>query len=233
MSDMLKDLKTIWDRADNMHQDFLDRETIRKATEQKSLSVSRKFSNLIRGSIALVIMNGILLILNIWGYHRNISILLTLAIFFFLYIISAIILKNSWQSLRRIDNSLLSLKRNILEKIRFYHKYLSPVLHILSYLLICLTININLLADNDGGQFVMNKPWLNVLIYIVAYVGIYFFYRYKLSLYLQQLRTSINDLDSNQLTNLEHEFRKQKWATIIVICLVLIILITGIIILFM
>jgi hypothetical protein len=233
MSDTLKDLKSIWEKADIAHQGFIDKETIRKATEQKSHSVSRKFSKLTIGSIALVIMNSILLIINIWGYRGNISILLTLALFFFLCIISVIILKNSWQSLRRIDNSLLDLKRNILEKIRFYRKYLPPVLHILSYLLICLSININLIVDNDGGNFKINNPWLNILVYFIAYIGAYSYYRYKFSYYLRQLRTAINDLDSNQLTSLELAYRKQKWATIFAIFLILIIFITGIIILFM
>ena len=232
MNDMLKDLKTTWDRVGNTNQRFIDKETIRIATEQKSQSVSRMFSKLIRGSVALVLLNFILLIINTWGYIGNIYLLLTLTTFFLLCSVSAYILIRSLKTLLRIDRSIHDLKRNILDKIRFYRKFLSPVLHALSYLLICLTININLIVDNDGGRFEINKPWLNILIYIVAYVSVYFYYRYKFNVYLEQLRTSINDLDSNQLTNFEFEFRKQKWITILVISLVLIILITGIVILF-
>jgi len=234
MSDF-NDIKNLWKSADNqiVENESLDSETIKQAIKAESIGITFKILKSIRTGIVALGLSVVFFGYNIYGYSGNILI----SIFSIsCLILSALLLAYlvfQYNSFSKLDQSGLSLQDLIVAKIQYFKKSLFFVHHTIAVGLVLLIFSLNLLTDNNGGNYQVNNIWLYIGLMITAYLIAVMMLYLSHKLYLKQYRTALDDLNKSKLTEMDAELRKDKWIRLLFLAIVLLSVIAGIIILFL
>ena len=135
-------------------------------------------------------------------------------------------------SFNKLDQLGLSLHDLIVAKIHIFNKSLSLVHQAISIGLILLVFSLNLIVDNDQGNYKVNNIWLYIGFLVIAYLISVLMLHLSHNLYLKQYRTALDDLNTSKLTKMDAELRKYKWIRLFFLTIIFLGVIAGIIILF-
>ena len=230
----LNDIKAIWrSTADKTSaNESLDADAIERAIANQSISISSKLLKTISSGIAGLTICMVLFGYNVYGYASN-DFLLAASIFC-LMLSSALTVFLFYQrkKFRKLDQADLPLDEMLVKKIEYFKKSLYLVHHTIAICIVLLVFALNLIVDNDGGNYYVNNIWLYIFLEIIAYACMLVILRLSHSVYLKQYRTALGDLENTRLTEMDSELRKHRRKLLIITVILLLLVAAGLIALF-
>jgi hypothetical protein len=229
------DIKKLWKSADDqiLENESLDSDMVSRAINAQSIGITSKLLKSIRAGIIALALCVPLFSYNIYSYSGNnlISIFSIGCLILSGLLLSYLIFQ--YNSFNKLDQSGLSLQDLIVAKIQYFKKSLYLVDQTIAISLVLLILSLNLLTDNNEGNYQVNNIWLYIGFIIAAYLIGVMMLHLSHNLYLKQYRTALDDLNKSKLTEMDAELRKQKWIRLFFLAIVLLSVIAGIIILFL
>jgi len=229
-----ENIKNTWNRANNQIEsdDSLNAEVIKKAILSHSKSVTSILLKSIKTGFVIIAIDIILFIYNSYFYSGNLKL--------FVIIICCLILSTSIlinfilqaTKLKQIDLLNFSLRKVLVEKIRFFNKSFYWVIQSMALATTLLPFAINLTQENANGEFNISKIFLLISFYILVYLFSLTLYKITHSIYLKQLHNALDNLDTNVLDEMEEELKRSMKIRIIIAISMTILTVVGIIIFF-
>ena len=217
------DIKELWKNADDQisaHKS-LDAEAVKQAIANQSLGITSKLLKSIRSGIFFLSITVALFGYNAYGYAGN-DLVVTLCIS--CLVLSSVLLAfllYQYKKLSRIDRAGLSLRDILMSKIEYFNRSLYLVHHTIAASVVLLILALNLLADNNDGNYYVGNMWLYIGFNITAYICMMIVLRLSHSLYLKQYENALSDLEEIKLTEMNAEIRKHRWITWILLTIAL------------
>ena len=226
------DIKALWKSADDQisANESLDADAVERAIANQSIGISSKLLKSIRLGIITLSICVALFGYNAYGYAGN-DLIFTLSIScLMLSPILLVFLFYQYRKLSKIDQAGLSLRDILVSKIDYFKRSLYLVHHTIAMGTVLLIFALNLMADNNGGNYHVSNIWLNIGLEVIAYVCVVMVLRLSHSLYLKQCKNALRDLEKTKLTEMDAEFRKHRWIRLILLTIALLLVMAGLIV---
>lgn len=226
------DIKAFWKSADGQisANESLDADAVERAIANQSIGISSKLLKSIRSGIITLSICVALFGYNAYGYAGN-DLIFTLSIScLMLSPILLVFLFYQYRKLSKIDQAGLSIRDILVSKIDYFKRSLYLVRHTIAMAMILLIFALNLMADNNGGNYYVSNIWLNIGLEVIVYVCVIMVLRLSHNLYLKQYKNALGDLEKTKLTEMDAELRKHRWIRLILFTIALILVAIGLIV---
>lgn len=226
------DIKALWKSADDQisPNESLDADAVERAIANQSIGISSKMLKSIRLGITTLSICVALFGYNAYGYAGN-DLIFTLSIScLMLSPILLVFLFYQYRKLSKIDQAGLSLRDILVSKIDYFKRSLYLVHHTIAMGTVLLIFALNLMADNNGGNYYVSNIWLNIGLEVIVYVCVVMVLRLSHSLYLKQYKNALSDLEKTKLTEMDAELRKHRWIRLILLTIALLLVMAGLIV---
>jgi len=229
------DIKALWKNADEqiLANESLDADAVERAIANQSIGISSKLLKNIRSGIITLSVCVALFGYNAHGYAGN-DLIFTLSICcLMLSSILLVFLLYQYKKLNKIDQAGLSLRDILVSKIDYFKRSLYLVHHTIAICIVLLILAINLMADNNDGNYYVGNIWLSIGLEVIAYVCMVMILKLSHSLYLKQYENALSDLEKTKLTEMDAEIRKHRWIRRILFIIALLFVAAGLLVFYM
>jgi hypothetical protein len=229
------DIKALWENADQQisANESLDADAVERAIANRSISITSKLLGSIRSWIIILSVCAALFGYNAYGYAGN-ALIFKLCIS--CLILSSILLLFSfyqYKKLNKIDQADLSLRDILVSKVDYFKRSLYLVQHTMAMGIVLMILAVNLMADNNDGNYYINNIWVYIGLEVIAYVCMIVILKLSHSLYLKQYENALSDLDKTTLTEMDAEIRKHRWIRRIIFIIALLVVAVGLFVFYM
>lgn len=234
---MKKDeLISMWQEGnDRMFRDEKsEKEMIEKYLSEKTLKGTRTISFNLVFYGCVQVASIILLSMNLHGYLSNPAMLWTLISQLVITIGILVFNIDVFYRLREINNYSESLNSLINKQLRFYRKPYEIWLVLASVSALILMANVNFLADNNNGIYVVNNWGMYIGISLGALLFIYLSQKISTLRVLRMLKAYLTDQQQgglDQAEKFERNKRKYLWFWVAVFIILTASLVSGIFVL--
>lgn len=216
------EIEKLWESAEEQisKKTTLHFDEIENAAKSKSKGISSKVIRLLENGAIIYFITSLLFVVNTFVYYSNDNIKILSVIGLIISVAFGWTLHKNRIKLGSIDKQNISLAQILTDKINAFRNRL-PYLHqiiALGYLLF--VVALNLLVDNQDGNYQINNSKLFILILLIGYVLMIAFMYLTNKSYLKQFVKTQGDLEDHKITDIKKlEKSRLRLATSFIILL--------------
>lgn len=227
----MDNIEAIWDKGNDpiLNDETLNTDFIKKSISASSTRITSKLLKAISLGVVFTSLSVFVFVYNIFFYLNNTAILVAIAGFILLSVISIIYLFTQAANIKKQDNSIDNLHNLLMSRIKFFNTQFQHVLHCLAASVVLLTITLNLTMENADGVFELRKVLLLSVYYIVVYFGLIYVFKKTNKIYIKRLRNALFNLEENSFNTIDAEEKKHKKVKRWFLAVVVILLCAGLV----
>ena len=156
------------------------------------------------------------------------AVAIIILLFIFIYTV------NQYHKLKMSDMQSRSISESLSTKISFYKTSFRIWLVPFAFSIVLLTFAVNLYTAGYSFPMTIHEGYRLLLVYLAAFLMMYFSARFSYATYLKSYSIYLNDLQTGELHNVRKETRKYRTITkIIILAIALLVLLGMMVLIFM
>jgi len=219
------EIEKLWESAEEQinKKRTLHFDEIENAAKSKSKGISSKVSRLLKNGVIVYFITSLLFAANTFVYYSNHNIKILSAIGLIISVAFGWTLHKNRIKLGNIDKQNISLAQILTDKINVFRNRLPYSHQIIALGYLLFVVALNLLVDNQDGNYKINNAKLFILILLIGYVLMVAFMYLTNKSYLKQFIKTQDDLEEHKIpdTNKLEKSRIRLATSFIILILTL------------